>query len=157
MSTLSPITDTATRLTAFGTTTLTTSSPEVATLAATAATLGNQVAPLATTPRDVLGQASSVLSLLKPQVVVDQVLNIATGLTSINYPAILDDQVAHRETMSTVEHRQSKYLNNRCENSHQPTRQRERAMKGFRTVVAAQRFLRRSVVSPRTSDRLGTV
>ncbi|WP_374195737.1 DDE-type integrase/transposase/recombinase [Rhodococcus sp. GOMB7] len=50
-------------------------------------------------------------------------------------------QVAHRETMSTVEHRQSKYSNNRCENSHQPTRQRERAMKGFRTVVAAQRFL----------------
>ncbi|WP_411194435.1 DDE-type integrase/transposase/recombinase, partial [Rhodococcus erythropolis] len=37
-------------------------------------------------------------------------------------------QVAHRTTMSTVEHRQSKYLNNRCENSHQPSRQRERAM-----------------------------
>ncbi|NHE67796.1 IS6 family transposase [Rhodococcus sp. D-46] len=50
-------------------------------------------------------------------------------------------QVAHRETMSTSEHRQNKYSNNRCENSHQPTRQRERAMKGFRTVVAAQRFL----------------
>ncbi|WP_095973405.1 IS6 family transposase [Rhodococcus erythropolis] len=50
-------------------------------------------------------------------------------------------QVAHRTTMSTVEHRQNKYLNNRCENSHQPTRQRERAMKGFRTVGSAQRFL----------------
>ena len=49
--------------------------------------------------------------------------------------------VAHRTTMSTVEHRQSKYLNNRAENSHQPTRQRERAMKGFRTVCSAQRFL----------------
>ncbi|MFI7167191.1 hypothetical protein ACIBM3_32560 [Rhodococcus erythropolis] len=32
-------------------------------------------------------------------------------------------------------------MNNRAENSHQPTRQRERAMKGFRTVFAAQRFL----------------
>jgi hypothetical protein len=32
-----------------------------------------------------------VLSVLKPQVVVDQVLNIATGITSINYPAILDN------------------------------------------------------------------
>ena len=32
-------------------------------------------------------------------------------------------------------------LNNRAENSHQPTRQRERAMKGFRSVGAAQRFL----------------
>jgi hypothetical protein len=27
-----------------------------------------------------------------------------------------------------VEHRQSRYLNNRCENSHRPTRQRERGM-----------------------------
>ncbi|MDQ0835988.1 putative transposase [Streptomyces achromogenes] len=36
---------------------------------------------------------------------------------------------AHREVMPSVEHRQSKYLNNRAENSHQPTRQRERAMK----------------------------
>jgi putative transposase len=33
--------------------------------------------------------------------------------------------------MPSVEHRQSKYLNNRAENSHQPTRQRERAMKRF--------------------------
>lgn len=50
-------------------------------------------------------------------------------------------QVAHRTTMSTAEHRQNKYLNNRAENSHQPTRQRERAMKGFRTGGSAQRFL----------------
>ncbi|MFD9667886.1 DDE-type integrase/transposase/recombinase [Rhodococcus sp. NPDC059968] len=35
----------------------------------------------------------------------------------------------------------SKYLNNRAENSHQPTRQRERSMKGFRSVGFAQRFL----------------
>jgi putative transposase len=48
---------------------------------------------------------------------------------------------AHREVIPSVEHRQSKYLNNRAENSHQPTRQRERAMKGFRGVGAAQRFL----------------
>jgi putative transposase len=48
---------------------------------------------------------------------------------------------ALREVMPSVEHRQSKYLNNRAENSHQPTRQRERAMKGFRSVGGAQRFL----------------
>jgi putative transposase len=40
-----------------------------------------------------------------------------------------------------VEHRQSKYLNNRAENSHQPTRQRERAMKRFTSPGHAQRFL----------------
>ena len=45
-------------------------------------------------------------------------------------------QVAHRELMSSVEHRRSKYLNNRAENSHQPTRQRERAMKRFTSVAA---------------------
>jgi putative transposase len=48
---------------------------------------------------------------------------------------------AHREVMHSVEHRSHKGLNNRAENSHQPTRQRERAMKGFRSVGAAQRFL----------------
>ena len=37
--------------------------------------------------------------------------------------------VAHRRLMRSVEHRRSKYLSNRAENSHQPTRQQERAMK----------------------------
>src|SRR5699024_4490287 len=49
--------------------------------------------------------------------------------------------VAHRKLMPSVEHRKSKYLNNRAENSHQPTRQRERAMKKFRSPGGAQRFL----------------
>ncbi|MFI9366949.1 IS6 family transposase [Kitasatospora sp. NPDC053057] len=48
---------------------------------------------------------------------------------------------AHRQVMPSVEHRSHKGLNNRAENSHQPTRQRERAMKGFRSVGGAQRFL----------------
>ncbi|MGY3685080.1 transposase-like protein [Streptomyces sp. TE33382] len=48
---------------------------------------------------------------------------------------------AHREVMPSVEHRSHKGLDNRAENSHQPTRQRERAMKGFRSVSGAQRFL----------------
>ena len=49
--------------------------------------------------------------------------------------------VAHRQLMPSVAHRQSRYLNNRAENSHQPTRQRERAMKRFKSVRHAQRFL----------------
>ncbi|WTC92682.1 IS6 family transposase [Streptomyces sp. NBC_01650] len=48
---------------------------------------------------------------------------------------------AHREVIPSVEHRAHKGLNNRAENSHQPTRQRERAMKGFRSVGGAQQFL----------------
>ena len=49
--------------------------------------------------------------------------------------------VAHRELMGSVKHRRSRYLNNRAENSHQPTRQRERAMKRFTSMRHAQRFL----------------
>ena len=48
---------------------------------------------------------------------------------------------AHRVVMPSVEHRQSKYLNIRAENSHQPTRQRERATKWFTSPRHAQRFL----------------
>ncbi len=48
---------------------------------------------------------------------------------------------AKREVMPSVEHRQHKGLNNRAENSHQPTRQRERQMKHFKSARQAQRFL----------------
>jgi putative transposase len=40
-----------------------------------------------------------------------------------------------------VEHRQHKGLNNRAENSHQPTRRRERVMKRFKSAGQVQRFL----------------
>ena len=39
---------------------------------------------------------------------------------------------AKRDIMPGIEHRSHKGLNNRAENSHQPTRRRERIMKGFR-------------------------
>jgi putative transposase len=48
---------------------------------------------------------------------------------------------AKREILSSVEHRQHRYLNNRAENSHQPTRQRERTMRRFKSAGHAQRFL----------------
>src|ERR687884_460856 len=40
-----------------------------------------------------------------------------------------------------AEHRRHKGLNNRAENSHQPTRRRERQMKRFKSAGQAQRFL----------------
>jgi putative transposase len=43
--------------------------------------------------------------------------------------------------MPSVEHRKHKGLNNRAENSHQPTRRRERQMKRFKSAGQAQRFL----------------
>src|SRR5690242_11295285 len=48
---------------------------------------------------------------------------------------------AKREILPGVEHRQSRYLHNRCENSHRPTRQREYRMQGFKSAGHAQRFL----------------
>ena len=48
---------------------------------------------------------------------------------------------AKRKILPGVEHRQSRYLNNRAEVSHQPTRRRERHMQRFKSARHAQRFL----------------
>src|SRR5919107_2215627 len=52
-----------------------------------------------------------------------------------SYPA------AKKELIPGVEHRRHQGLNNRAENSHQPTRRRERQMKRFKSPRQAQRFL----------------
>lgn len=70
--------------------------------------------------------------LLKGLMYVPQVI-VTDQLTSYG--------AAKREILPGVEHRQLRYLNNRAENSHQPTRQRERRMLGFKALVHAQRFL----------------
>jgi putative transposase len=49
--------------------------------------------------------------------------------------------VARREVLPEVKHRTSRYLNNRAENSHRPTRRRERQMQRFKSPEQAQRFL----------------
>jgi putative transposase len=49
--------------------------------------------------------------------------------------------VAHRELIPDSIHDTSQYANNRAELSHQPTRDRERGMRRFKSIVQAQRFL----------------
>lgn len=49
--------------------------------------------------------------------------------------------VAQRELMPEVIHDTSQYANNRAEQSHQPTRARERGMRRFKSIRQAQRFL----------------
>jgi len=44
--------------------------------------------------------------------------------------------VAQREVLPDVRHRTSRYLNNRAENSHRPTRRRERQMQRFKRARA---------------------
>jgi putative transposase len=48
---------------------------------------------------------------------------------------------AKPDILPGVEHRQQKGLNNRAENSHQPTRLREKKMRRFKSAKHAQRFL----------------
>jgi len=48
---------------------------------------------------------------------------------------------AHRELGITAEHETGQYRNNRAENSHQPSRQKERQMRGFKSPGHAQQFL----------------
>jgi putative transposase len=49
--------------------------------------------------------------------------------------------VARRALLPGVKHRTSRYLNNRAENSHRPTRRRERQMQRFKSRDQAQDFL----------------
>ncbi len=49
--------------------------------------------------------------------------------------------VAHRELMPDVIHNTERYANNRAEQSHEPTRVRERGMRRFKSLKQAQRFL----------------
>jgi putative transposase len=49
--------------------------------------------------------------------------------------------VAHREVIPEAIHVTDQYANNRAEQSHEPTRVRERGMRRFKSVGQAQRFL----------------
>jgi putative transposase len=58
---------------------------------------------------------------------------------------LIDDKLksyaaANRDLGLNVEHRQHKGLNNRAENSHQPTRMREKVMRRFKSARRLQRF-----------------
>ncbi len=55
-------------------------------------------------------------------------------------------RAAHRTTFPSVRHSTTQYANNRAEVSHQPTRQRERHMRRFKSLRQVQQFL--SVHSP---------
>ncbi len=92
---------------------------------------GNTLDILVTKKRDKRAAKRFFRKLLrahpKPRVVVTDKLR--------SYGAAL------KELLPYTEHRQSRYLNNRAENSHQRTRRRERALQRFTSSAHAQRFL----------------
>ena len=49
--------------------------------------------------------------------------------------------IAHREVIPEAIHVTDQYVNNRAEQSHEPTRVRERGMRKFKSVGQAQRFV----------------
>jgi putative transposase len=49
--------------------------------------------------------------------------------------------VPPRNLLPYVEHRQSRYFNNRAENSHRPTRRRKRPLQRFKSSEQARTFL----------------
>ncbi len=53
---------------------------------------------------------------------------------------LASDGAARREVLPGVEHRQHKRLNYRAEHAHQPTRERARRMRRFKSPGHAQRF-----------------
>jgi putative transposase len=67
---------------------------------------------------------------------------VLKGLEYVPRVIITDKHgAAKKELLPRVEHRQHKRLNNRAENSHQPTRVREKVMRRFKSQGQAQRFL----------------
>ncbi|MFF2110605.1 cutinase family protein [Rhodococcus koreensis] len=93
LDSVATIANTAAKLSNSGTTTLPATDPQISQLSTTAASLSSQIAPVATTPVDALAAASSVLSVLKPTVVVDQALNVVTGITALDIPKILHNLI----------------------------------------------------------------
>jgi putative transposase len=97
---------------------------------------GNTLNILVTSKRDKRAAKRFLRKLLrdnaKPRVVVTDKLR--------SYGAALKELLPH------TEHRQSRYLNNRAENSHQRTRRRERALQYFTSPGHVQSFL--SVFEP---------
>jgi putative transposase len=95
-------------------------------------------------------QDGAVLDILVPsrrdkRAAVKFLRKVLKGLADVPRVLITDKLASYgaakREMLPSVEHRQHQRLNNRAENSHQPTRERERRMRRFTSPGHAQRFL----------------
>jgi len=80
--------------------------------------------------KSVLERLADALSCIDQCVIADEMLEFERSANKAN-----------QEVMPGIEYRQHKGLNNRAENSHQPTRRRERQVKWFKSAGEAQRFL----------------
>lgn len=68
----------------------TASGSPIAALSGPASALSQQTAPLTATPSDQLATASNVLSLLGPQKIISQIVNVVTGITSVDWMGLIN-------------------------------------------------------------------
>ncbi|MDI9979299.1 cutinase family protein [Rhodococcus sp. IEGM 1307] len=120
LSTVMTIADTAGKLADSGASTVAATSGDAAQLSAAATTLGGQVAPLTSVPADALASASTVLAVLKPATVVDQVLNVATGVTALDVPGILRNLTVLPQKVAALDARGSHQVAGELNNQFAP-------------------------------------
>ncbi|MBY4212621.1 cutinase family protein [Rhodococcus fascians] len=89
-------------------------------LADSAAALSGQIAPLSSVPADALTSATQVLSLLKPTTVVDQIVNVATGFSSMDYQGIVDNLIALPQKVAALDVREAHRISGELNNQFAP-------------------------------------
>ena len=95
--------------------------------------------------RDIIGCGKANLAC-RSQVAAERFLRQVLASCEYEPRVVITDKLmsyvpAIRRVLPNSEHRRHKRLNNRAENSHLPTRKRERILQRFKSVEHAQRFL----------------
>ncbi|AHD24104.1 cutinase (plasmid) [Rhodococcus pyridinivorans SB3094] len=114
------IADTARMLAGNESPSLPTSTPEMRAFTENADVLTGQIGPLASAPIDVLASASSVLSVLKPTVVIDQVLNVVAGVSSLDMPGILHNLTVLPQKVAALDARGAHQVAGELNNQFSP-------------------------------------
>jgi hypothetical protein len=89
-------------------------------LADSATTLSGQIAPLHAVAPDALTSATQVLSLLKPRTVVGQILNVATGFSSLDYQGIIANLIVLPQKVAALDVHESHHIAGELNNQFAP-------------------------------------
>ncbi|OZC46686.1 cutinase [Rhodococcus sp. RS1C4] len=89
-------------------------------LADSAQALTGQIAPLQSVAPDALTSATQVLSLLKPKTVVGQIVNVATGFSSMDYQGIVNNLIALPQKVAALDVREAHRIAGELNNQFAP-------------------------------------
>ena len=89
----------------------------------------------------IVASSSSSIAQDKPEPGVKDFSSLINQVFAPVTDKLRSYNAAKAEVLPSVEHQHQQYGNNRAENSHQPTRLRERLMRRFKSPGHAQRFL----------------